>query len=177
MKKNLFAVMLFAFTLISCDSLSKFTQFEMPFTSSVTISKSTPINLPFNLPTPEIKTNSSTFFSTNNINTDLIDAIYLKKLDLTVTSPTNGNFNFLKSIEVYIAADSLPDTKIASLNNIPNNAAMPLSLTVEQEDLKQFIMKDKFSLKVKTTTDEILTSDHEIDIKSVFRIDVKVLGL
>lgn len=177
MKKNLVPILFLAVVLISCDSLSKLTQFEMPFTASVTIPKSTPINLPFNLPTPAIETNSAAFFSSKNISTDLIDKIVLKKLEMTVTSPANGNFNFLKNIEIYISADGLDDVKIASLENIPNNAAMPLQLTVESVNLKQYILKEKFALKVKATTDEIITSDYQISVSTTFLVDAKIAGL
>jgi hypothetical protein len=149
----------------------------MPFTASVTIPASTPINLPFNLPTPDIETNSAAFFSSKNISTDLIDKIVLKKLEMTVTSPTNGNFNFLKSVEVYISTQGLDDVKIASLEDIPNNAAMPLQLAVDSVNLKQYILKDKFGLKVKATTDKLITSDYKIDVSTTFLVDAKIAGL
>jgi hypothetical protein len=177
MKTKISFLFLFSLLLVGCDGLSKFTQFEMPFTSTVTIPKSTGLNLPFNIPTPEIETNSATFFSTNNINTDLIEKIELKKMELTVTSPASGNFNFLKSFEIYITAEGLEETKIAWIDDIANNEAMPLKLSIDKIDLKQFIMKDKFGLNVKTTTDELTATDYTIEIKTAFMIDVKVLGL
>ncbi len=177
MRSNLLIALFMVFVLTSCDQLSKLTQFEMPFTTSVTIPKSTPINLPFNLPTPEIETNSATFFSSKNVNVDLIDKITLKKLELSVTSPTNGNFNFLKTIEIYISAEGLNDLKVASLENIPNNSAMPLQLTVDTMNLKPYILKDKFGLKVKATTDELITTDYNVDVKTTFFVDAKIAGL
>ncbi len=176
--KNRFLLLLVVSTfLVGCQSLSKLTQFDMPYSTSVTIPASTPLNLPFNFSTPLVETNSTQFFTSNGINKDLIDKIVLKKLEMTVSSPTNGNFNFLKSIEIYITADNLPDTKIAWLDNIPDNAPMPLELTVSQDNLQQFIEKDKFGLKIKAMTDEIITTDYKIDVKTIFMIDVKVLGL
>ncbi|MFT3751488.1 MAG: hypothetical protein QM800_00910 [Paludibacter sp.] len=177
MRNNLLVVLFVAFVFTSCEQLSKLTQFDMPFTASVTIPKSTPINLPFNLPTPEIETNSASFFSSKNVNTDLIDKITLKKLELSVTSPTNGNFNFLKTIEIYISADGLNDVKIASLENIPSNSAMPLQLNVDTLNLKPYILKDKFALKVNATTDELITTDYEVDVKTTFFVDAKIAGL
>jgi hypothetical protein len=177
MRKNFVFILFVAFLLTSCDTLSKLTQFEMPFTASVTIPKSTPINLPFNLPTPDIETNSATFFSSKNISTDLIDKITLKKLELSVTSPANGNFSFLKTIEIYMSADGLEDVKVASLENISNNAAMPLQLTVDTLNLKPYILKDKFGLKVKATTDELITTDYSVDVKTTFFVDAKIAGL
>lgn len=96
---------------------------------------------------------------------------------MTVTSPANGNFNFLKNIEIYISADGLDDVKVASLENIPNNAAMPLQLVVDTVNLKQYILKDKFGLKVKAITDEMTTSEYQISINTTFLVDAKIAGL
>lgn len=177
MKKLQFSILLVTLLLMGCDSLGKLTQFDMPFSASVTVPASSPISLPLNIPTPDIETNSESFFSTNKIDPDLIDKVALKKLELSITSPTNGNFNFLESIEVYINAEGYEETKIAWLNNVPKNGATTLELTVDQTDFKKYILKDKFSLKVRTTTDELITTNHTIDIKTLFLIDVKVLGL
>lgn len=177
MRKILIPILFAAIILTSCDSLSKLTQFEMPFTASVTVPASTPLNLPLSLPTPDIETNSATFFSSKNIDTDLIDQITLKKFELSLNSPATGNFNFLKTIEIYISAEGLDDVKIASLGDIPNNAAKSLQLTVDSVNLKQFILKDKFGLKVKATTDETIMSDYKIDVNTTFLVDAKIAGL
>lgn len=176
MRNNLLVILFVAFVLTSCDQLSKLTQFEMPFTTSVTIPASAPISLP-PLPTPDIETNSASFFSSKNINTDLIDKISLKKLELSITSPSGGNFNFLKIIEIYMSAEGLDDVKVASQENIPNNSVMSLQLNVDTLNLKPYILKDKFALKVKATTDELITTDYKIDVKTTFFVDAKIAGL
>ena len=52
----------------SCDDLDKYTKFDLNFTQEVTIKASTSVNLPFNLPTPPVATNSESAFKTNNTN-------------------------------------------------------------------------------------------------------------
>jgi len=43
-------------------------------------------------------------------------------------------------------------------------------------DLKEYIKADEFKLRVNTITDEVIATDHQIDINSVFFVDVKILG-
>jgi hypothetical protein len=49
-------------------------------------------------------------------------------------------------------------------------------LNVSGADFQEYIKKDQFSLRCNTVTDELLTSDHEIDIATSFFIDAKILG-
>lgn len=163
-------------TFFSCKKVDKLTQFKMEFNSSVTIPSSTGINLPFNLFTPDIPSNSQSTFEGNNTRSDLVESIKLTKMDLTVTSPGNGNFGFLKSIEIFISAQGLPEEKIAWKNNIPSNIGNYLELETSSADIKEYIKKDKYTLRLSTVTDEILTSDHEINVHSIFLVDAKVLG-
>jgi hypothetical protein len=178
MNKNVILLLCFVAGLSSCSSLNELTKFEMSFSESVTIKKDLIIpNSPaYNISTPEIKTNSDDFFSTNNINTDLIEKISLKEMRLDILSPGTGNLNFLKSISISISADSLPEMNISSLNEIPAEAGTYLILTVDQTDLKQYIMKDNCKLKIKIVADETIPSDYTIDLKPQFLIIVKVTG-
>jgi len=51
-----------------------------------------------------------------------------------------------------------------------------LELETSGEDIKEFIKKDEFKLRVNTVTDEALASDHHIDIYSIFHVDAEILG-
>jgi len=177
MKKKLILLISLVFIFTGCETLSKLTQFDMNFNQSVTIPSSSLINVPFDLATPAISTNSASTFSGNNTNPDLVDKISLKKMKLTVTSPTTGDFGFLKSIDIYINAEGLKETKLAWLNDVPATAGSTLELNVSQANLKDFILKDKFSLRVAATTDETHNSDYDVDVSSVFLVDAKILGL
>jgi hypothetical protein len=162
---------------ISCKKVKKLTTFTMEYQSTVVIPSSTVINLPFNLFTPELASNSETTFAINDTRKDLIEQIQLKKLDLKISSPSNGNFDFLKSVEIYLIAEGLPNEKIAWKNNIENNSGNTLSLETTSSDLKEYIKKDKFKLQVNTVTDQLVNSDYHIDIFSLFFVDAKMIGL
>jgi len=178
MKKILFPLLFVVLGLSSCEALSELTKFDMPFTQSVTIPKQVVVkDSTLDMTTPDMQSNSADFFTKNNIKTDMIQKISLKELKLNVTDPTDGNFNFLKTIEISILSDSLPAIKIASLSEIPVSTDTTLVLTVDPIDLKQYILEDKFKFKITITADETIQKDYTIELKPIFLVDVKVLGL
>jgi hypothetical protein len=159
-----------------CKLVDKLTHFNMDYNVSVVIPSSTGINLPFNLFTPDISSNSESTFAVNDTRKDLVEVIKLTKLDMTLTAPPSGNFGFLKSIEIFISAQGLPEEKIAWKYNIPSDVEKYLKLETTNTDLKEYIKKDEFTLRFGTVTDEFLTSDHKIDVHAVFFVDAKILG-
>lgn len=167
---------LIATTFLACE-LDELTQFTLNYDEEVVIESSTVVDLPFNIITPEISSNSESTFESNNTNKDLIEYIELTSMVLEITSPSDGNFDFLNSINIYIDADGLSETRIAWKENIPPNSGNVLALDTAGTDLKEYIKKDVFSLRLETVTDELITSDHHINVKSEFFVDAKILGL
>jgi hypothetical protein len=177
MKNHIFIIGAIIFLLmIGCKVVDKLTQFNMEFNSSIVIPASTGIDLPSDIRTPDVVTNSESTFAVKDTRKDMIEEVNLTSLKLTITLPANGNFNFMKSIRVYMSAEGLPETKIAWKENISNGVGSVLDLETSDEDLKEYIKKDNFVLRMNTVTDELITTDHHIDIHSVFFVDAKVLG-
>jgi hypothetical protein len=160
-----------------CKQLSKLTQFNINYNSSVTIPKTLGVNIPVTVVTPPISTQSDQQFESNNTHKNLIDIIHLSEMDMTITSPESASFDFLKNIEISISADGLPDKKIAWLENIPKTGLKHIELDVSTDNIKEYILKDNFTLKTKTTTREIISHDTQMDIHSKFFVDAKILGL
>src|SRR5665647_1099484 len=103
MKRLIFPLLLVAFGLNSCNTLSKLTQFEKSVQDTVTIPvAATILTLPISVGSPEIKTDMSKFLSDNKIDTALIQKISLKKLEMTITVPAADTctFKFLSAVEV-----------------------------------------------------------------------------
>ena len=162
-------------TSTGCKKINDALTFQVGYTSKLTFSPSSVINLPFDLFTPDITTNSETEFSSRNTNKDLIDNITLKELKLTITSPSDQRFDFLSSIEVYIQASGLGELKIAERTNIADNIGNVLSLTVAGNDISPYIKKDKFTLRVKTVTDKTVSRQINVDIFTQFDVKAKLL--
>lgn len=167
------AILLF---LGGCKAVDKLTQFNMDFNSTVVIPVPEGINLPSDVKTPDVVTNSESTFSVKDTRKDMIEEVKLTSLELTITSPSTGNFDFMKTINVYMSAEGLPETKIAWKENISNGAGPVLELDTSNEDLKEYIKKDKIVLRMNTVTDELITTEHHIDIHSVFFVDARILG-
>ena len=148
----------------------------MDYDTQVTIPSTTGINLPFDVLTPDTETNSESTFESNDTRKDLVEEIKLTKLQLEVTTPSDADFSFLESIEVYISAEGLDEILIASKVEVPESVSV-LDLEVMNTDLKEYIKKDNYSLRLNTVTDEAISQDHEIDVKSTFFVDAKILGL
>ncbi len=175
--KRAIILILTVFSLSQCDQLDNLTKFDVDYNTSITIESTFGTDVPFDVATPEVTTNSESEFEMNDTRTNLIEEITLKQLTMQITSPSDGNFDFLNDIEVYMSADGLDEIKVAWKNNIPETIGNVLELETSDADLQEYIKKDAFQLRVKTTTDKLLSQDQDIDIQSVFHVDAKILGI
>ena len=167
---------LFLTLLTGCKKIDKLTQFEMDYTATIVIPSSTVINLPFNLLTPDIESDSESEFAVNNTHKDKVEEIILKSLNLSISSPSHADFSFLESINIYIVAEGLSEEIISWKTDIPEDIGSMLSLETADTDLKEYIKKDEFSLRLNTVTDELITSDYQIKLEAIFFVDAKILG-
>lgn len=163
-------------TLVQCNVLDeKFTQFDLDYKTSFKIENSSGLNLPFDVFTPDVTTNSEAEFSLNDTRTDLVEEVLLKKLDLKITAPEVQDFSFLKSVQVFLSAEGLSELEVAKKTTVPDDIGDFLELEVTENDLSKYIIKDKFSIRVEATTDEFITNDIYIDIASIFGVDAKLI--
>lgn len=174
MKKNVYLFLVTIVLLSGCEKIDKLTQFDMGYKMTVVIPSSTGINLPFNFFTPDVQTDSEATFAIHSTSKELIEEVLLTKLSLTLTSPGNGNLGFIKSIDVFISADGLPEEKVSWKSG--STVSKTIELDVTDRDLKEYIKKDEFKLRLSTVTNEILTSEHKIEVNANFFVDAKVLG-
>lgn len=174
MKKIVFLSLVSILLFAGCEKIDKLTQFDMGYKMTVVIPSSTGLNLPFNFFTPDVQTDSEATFAIHSTSKELIEEVLLTKLTLTLTSPGNGNLGFIKSIDVFISAEGLPEEKISWKTS--SSAAKTIELDVTGKDLKEYIKKDEFKLRLSTVTNELLTSEHKIEVNANFFVDAKVLG-
>lgn len=161
--------------LTGCKKIAKLTQFNMEFNNECVIPSATGVNLPINLITPETETDSETTFEINNTSKEKIQQIKLTEIEGTITSPSGEDFSFLESINLYINADGLNEKLIAWKDNVPQTATS-LELETTEEDVQEYIKKDKFTLRINCVTDELITSDHTINIRHKYFVDAEILG-
>lgn len=177
MRKVLFAsVVLIAMFFQGCETIDRLTQFHIDYSTSVIVPASTGVNLPFNLMTPKIESNAESTMAVNDTRKDMVEEVSLSSLKLTLTSPSNEDFSFLESITIYINADGMAETKVAWKENVSATAGSVIELDVTGVDLKDYILKDEFTLRVNVVTDEFLATEHQIKVDARFFIDAKILG-
>ncbi|MES2620115.1 MAG: hypothetical protein V4615_04615 [Bacteroidota bacterium] len=175
--KNILLSLIILSALGSCNKLDKLTQFNVDYESDIVYSAGLPVNLPVNISTPDMATNSEEEFAINDTRKDLIESIKLTQLKLDITSPNGQTFSFLKEVRVYISAAGLAEIEIARKLNIDDTVGDELLLDIVDAELKEYIKADKFVLKVSGTTDQILTSNVTARVYSNFFVDAKILGI
>ncbi len=177
MKFNfMLGMLLFSFFLSSCDKVDELTHFTMKQETETTIPSTLHVNVPINVWTPSIASNSTKTFESNNTHKNLIEEIILTNLELTI-STEGASWDFMKSIEIYISADGVQETKIAWLYDIPQTGLKKLKLETSKDDLKAYIKMDYYKLRTKTVTRQIISKDINVKINSSFYVDAKILGI
>jgi hypothetical protein len=145
------SLILICSVLSSCKKLDEYTKFEMDFNEKTVIPSSTGVNLPFNVFSPDIETDSENTFAINDTRKDLIEEIHLTQLDLRLTSPSNSDFSFLESISIFISAEGLSELKIAWKDEVDPNTDDTLILDIADDDLQEYIKKKLIPPQITTT--------------------------
>lgn len=172
--RGLLGLLLVTFTLfmVSCgdDNDPTTVEFELDYTSSISVPASSGLNLPFDLFSPNVTTNAESTFGSNNTNKDLVSRVTLSSLVATITSPNDQRFDFVDDITLYISADGLGEVEIASVTDVPDNIGTTLEFTTTGNNLKDYIVKDKFKIRAEVTTDKNTTEDIDIELDSKFMV-------
>lgn len=175
MKKLFFALTIVLLTSISCEEIDKFTEFTLSYNTEVTVPATATLDLPIDLLTPDLETNAESEFELNNTRVDLVQEIKLEEIDIEIISPENADFSFLKSARVFLNAEGLSEIEIAFIDPVPDNAGNNIQLDISDNNLKEYVSKDKFSLRVTAVTDELITQNHTFKVNTKFKVDALVL--
>ncbi len=170
-------VLLILISLCSCNAIKKLGQFYINYNTQAVFPANVPVNLPVNVSTPDIQTNSEETFQNNNTRKDLIQSIKLNQVTLNITSPQGETFSFLKDVSVYISSDSLPEVEIAYKQNIPANTGDTLMLDVTDTELQNYIKASKIKLRVSGTTGQLVTQDVNVNVNTRFFVQANLLAL
>jgi hypothetical protein len=159
---------------ISCDQFDELTHFNLEYNQTIVI-PSMGNDLPDDLEIPEIETDYETSLAGYQTNSDLIEEVILSESTLTITTPTDGDFSFLKSIAIYISANDMEEIKVAWQDTILESGSS-LDLECSDTDLTQYITKDSFNVRVNTIIQEFINEEYQIDLLNNFYVDAEILG-
>lgn len=175
MRVSLVFVLLMFTTLTACKKLRELTRFTVSDTSYATIPSGGVINLPFRINTPDVQTNASQEYESNNTRADLVRTAFLTEVKISIYSPNSADFDFLRSLEVFIAASGLEEKRIAYINNIPQTALKTINLTTEPSiDLKEYLKNETYQLRIQAVTRQLPGSDVTLEIASRYLVEADV---
>ncbi|MCD0466324.1 hypothetical protein [Flavobacterium sp. ENC] len=170
MKSKLTALSLVLFLFVtSCNAVDDLLTFTISNTASIQIKSTAPINLPSEIVTPDVTTNSSAEFKNNNTKASLVKDVKLKSLQLNITDPDGETFTFLKSIHLYISTTDSDEIELAYQDNI-NSTAKTIDLISTDARLDQYIKADQYKIRTKVTLKETLTKDVTLKADMKFRV-------
>lgn len=149
-------------------------KFDMTYERTIIIPNGTDISVPHITVMSGNLSNSESEFEANKTNKEEIEDISLTSLNMEIISPTGEEFDFIEDVELYISADGVDEMLLAYVYNMQNIVGNTISLTCAQSDFQEFIKQDKFTLRVKTISDEFNSSDVEIKISSTFLVEATV---
>lgn len=161
----------------SCKEVSQLTHFYFDYNNDIIIPPNNLVGIPIDITTPYIPTNSDETFSKNNTSSNLIEEITLSEMEMKIISPSSQSFDFLKSINIFIIADSISEVKIAWYDDIPQTGLSSINMETSNDDLQEFIKKDKFKLHFQIILREQVSDSTEIEILSTFFVDAILFGI
>ncbi|MCJ8165412.1 hypothetical protein MKJ04_11210 [Pontibacter sp. E15-1] len=162
-------VLLFAMMAVACEKLDELLTFYIEEEESITIESQFPVGTLVPLTPVTVTTNSEERFKNNKTRAELVKDVTLNRLNLSITDPQGGNFDFLKRIEIYISSEGQDEVKIAYLDEVPQNATT-LSLKSTNAKLDKFIKGDTYSIRTKAALAKPVSQD--ISIKADMRFKV-----
>lgn len=172
-----YAILILGFfvLLTSCkDEINKLLTFSISHRVTFQVENTSPLNIPINLATPDVTTNSSQTFENNNTSAKYVKDIRLEEIILTIEKPAGKTFSFLKSVKVYISTDQTSEIELASQDNISTTATSVL-LTPTNEKLDAYVKASSYKLRVSIITREALTETVDVNADLKFKVTANPL--
>jgi hypothetical protein len=157
-----------------CKEVDKLLTFTIDHQVTFQIENSSPVNLPIEISTPDVATNSSQTFQNNNTNAGLVKDVKLQEIKLTVVNPSGKTFSFLKSITLFISTSQTNEIELASLDNIPATATI-ITLTPTNANLDAFVKASSYKLRTSLVMRETLTEP--VDVRTDLKFKVTAASL
>ncbi|PHR48133.1 MAG: hypothetical protein COA32_06325 [Fluviicola sp.] len=173
-KIHILLILIIPFILFGCKK--KLTNFNLDDNFQTTIPSSSPVDIPFTIHTQEQETNSEAEFESHDTRKDKIQQIVLKDLVITILAPEGEDFSFLSSLEIYLSSTNHAEEKVAFANDISNDIGSEIVCNSVGQDLQKFVKDDKFKIRIRTVTDEVITQDIDINIYTNFFVDAKLIN-
>lgn len=168
MKKLIFFLPLFLLCLFSCKKVNELLTFEINNSSNIKIPATGLINAPVISPVPAT-VSAQESFKNNNTSASLVKDVSLNKLTLTITDPAATNFDFLKTIKIYIGTDNSDKVLLASLDNVPTGVSV-IDLVPGTAKLDKYIKAESYTLYTDVTLRSSVAKELTVRADSKFKV-------
>jgi hypothetical protein len=168
-------LLLLAFLLLgagSCKKIASLLSFQVSDSSSFTVPGTLFITgATLNIPVVTVATTSQSTYKNNNTSADYVQDVTLDRLTLTVTNPNTQNFDFLKSISIYISTDAAGSNKVllASLAAVPTGQTS-INLTPAGNKLDLYLKSNSYTLTTTAELAQTLRQNTEVRADSRFNV-------
>ncbi|RYE25813.1 MAG: hypothetical protein EOP51_02805 [Sphingobacteriales bacterium] len=98
-------------------------------------------------PAIDVQTNVQQTLKDNNTSSDKVTSVKLSKMSVSVIEPANEPFDYMDTINVYIAADGLEEKLMAHKNGVPKNlTTVDLDCNSDIE-IKEYFLKPSLRIR------------------------------
>jgi hypothetical protein len=168
MKKAMLLFPLLLLMLLGCEKLDRLLTFEISSSENIKIPASGLVNTPIISPVP-VTVNSHQSFENNNTKADLVKDVRLTRLTLTIVDPATENFNFLKSIRIYIGTNQNDKVLLASLDNVPTGVST-IELVSANTQLDPYIKASSYTLYTEVSLRSNVAHELTVQADSRFKV-------
>lgn len=169
---------MFVLGLTSCEEMNSLTKLDLPLSTTLVVPEfaDSLSTSPYVLRTPKVEAKVDEFLVNNGVQESSIEKVVLKSLKIEILSPSNGSFDFLNSMEVYLVEDTV-EVKIASVSSVPQTGLKFITMEPVVVDLKPYILRNNFYLKFVVDSKSKLYGEHSFSISPVFEIGLKLFSI
>ena len=157
----------------SCKKIAELLSFQVSDSSSFTVPGTpfVPPGVALSIPGISVPTTAQSTYKNNNTSADYVQDVTLDRLTLTVTNPSTQNFDFLKSISIYIATDAMGSNKVllASLPTVPTGQTS-ISLNPAGNKLDMYLKGNSYTLTTTAELAQTLRQNTEVRADSRFNV-------
>lgn len=156
-----------------CKKILELLSFQVSDSSSFTVPGTPfiPPGVALSIPGVSVPTTAQSTYKSNNTSADYVQDVTLDRLTLTVTNPSTQNFDFLKSISIYISTDAAGSNKVllASLATVPTGQTS-ISLTPAGNRLDLYLKSNSYTLTTTAELAQTLRQNTEVRADSRFNV-------
>jgi hypothetical protein len=175
-KALFFALFLLLLSASGCKKIEDLLTFQINDSSSFQVPATGVFSTALlSLPGATVNSSSSSTYSANNTSADRVQDVTLDRLTLTVTDPAGQNFDFLKSVSIYIASDAAGTNKtlLASLNPVPTGQTT-ITLNPSGNKLDAYLRNGSYTLFTDVTMAQPLRQNTTLRADSRFNVKAKL---